>query len=104
MRRAARVDDNHRAIVAAFRSYGCSVTSLAAVGDGVPDLLVGRFGVTHLVEVKDGSKAKSKRKLTPAQVAFRDSWRGSPIHVVKSLDDVANLHRTWFTLVVLRAS
>ena len=41
MRQAAKVDDNQAAIVEALRSLGASVESLAAVGKGVPDLLVG---------------------------------------------------------------
>lgn len=95
MRRAAKVDANHRAVVNLFRAYGCSVQSLAAVGDGVPDLLVGRFGRSHLVEVKDGSKPPSQRKLTKAQVAWRDAWKGSTIHVVTNLGDVSALSIAW---------
>ena len=41
--RAARVDDNHVAVVEALRKAGAMVQSLAAVGDGVPDLLIGKF-------------------------------------------------------------
>lgn len=41
MRRAARTDANQTAIVEALRKCGASVQSLAAVGKGVPDLLVG---------------------------------------------------------------
>ena len=52
MRRAARTDSNHLELVKAFRTLGCSVLSLAAVGKGVPDLLVSIKGITWLVEVK----------------------------------------------------
>ena len=75
--RHARVDDNHGEIVAAIRSVkGCSVQSLAGVGDGVPDLLIGARGRTYLVEVKDGSKPISRRCLTPAQIQWRYRWNG----------------------------
>ena len=71
MRRAAKVDTNHREIVAALERCGCSVQSLAAVGAGVPDLLVGvaaRAGrLTLLMEVKDGARPPSERRLTPDQ-------------------------------------
>ena len=46
MRRAARIDRNQPEIVKALRQVGAHVTSLAAVGDGVPDLLVGFQGMT----------------------------------------------------------
>ena len=39
--RAARVDQNHVEIVKALRDHGAFVVSLATVGKGVPDLLVG---------------------------------------------------------------
>ena len=86
MRRAARVDDNQTEVVAALRAAGCGVVSLAAVGKGVPDLLVCARGETLLVEVKDGSKPPSKRKLTDAQVDFHRDWRGR-IETVTSAED-----------------
>lgn len=86
MRRAAKVDGNHAAIVAAIRRTGASVQSLAAVGGGVPDLLVGYLGTNLLLEVKDGAKAPSKRRLTPDQVAWHSDWRGK-VYVVTSPDE-----------------
>lgn len=60
--------------------------STAAIGDGFPDLAVGWRGVTYLLEVKDGSKPKSKRTLTPDEQKFHNEWRGAAA-VVTSLDD-----------------
>jgi Holliday junction resolvase len=85
VRRAAKVDANQAAVVKALRRVGCSVQSLAAVGAGVPDLLVGRNGRTFLLEVKDGSKVKSAQKLTPAQVDWHSTWKGAPVVVVSSV-------------------
>lgn len=85
MRRAARTDRNHTEICEALRAVGCSVQSLAACGNGVPDLLVSAKGRLILLEVKDGLKPISKRKLTPAQVQWRVNW-GSHTHVVTSVD------------------
>lgn len=76
MRRAARTDANQEAIVAALRAMGCSVLSLAAVGKGCPDLLVGFRGVNTLIEVKDGSKPPSRRALTDDEARFIAEWRG----------------------------
>ena len=89
MRRAARVDANHAEIVGALRSAGCWVLDLSAVGQGCPDLLV--HGPTHpwdlvLIEIKDGAKPPSERKLTPAQVKFHAGCN-APLRVVTSVDE-----------------
>jgi hypothetical protein len=76
LRRAAKVDANQAEIVAALRAVGATVTPLHAVGQGCPDLLVGYRGVNFCVEVKDGAKPPSARKLTPDQVSWHDTWRG----------------------------
>lgn len=76
MRTAAKVDANQAEIVADLRAAGASVQPLHAVGKGCPDLLVGHRGRTVLIEVKDGNKPPSARKLTPAQVEWHSSWRG----------------------------
>lgn len=82
MRRAAKVDANQPAIVAALREAGATVQSLAAIGDGCPDLLVGYQGVTLLMEIKDGTKPPSARRLTPDQLAWHGAWRGGALSVV----------------------
>ena len=96
MRRAARTDSNHTDIVDGLRQIGCSVLSLAAVGKGVPDLLVARNGKTVLMEVKDGTKRPSKRRLTPDQEIFHVAWKGE-IHVVESRFQAVGVVAGWFT-------
>ncbi len=88
MRRAAKVDANHTAVVQALCAHRCDVLSLAAVGDGCPDLLVwSPWTRSHeLLEIKDGAKSPSRRQLTPDQVKFHAKWGGS-IHVVTSVDE-----------------
>jgi hypothetical protein len=81
--RRRKVDANQAELVRDLRQIGCSVALLHMVGGGVPDLLVGIGGRNYLVEVKDGSKAPSARKLTPAQVEFHRDWRGS-VHVLST--------------------
>lgn len=79
LRRAAKRDSNHQSVVKALRAAGCGVVDLAAVGCGVPDLLVCTPTWPHetaLVEVKDGSKPPSARKLTPDQERFHAAWKG----------------------------
>jgi hypothetical protein len=87
MRRAAKVDANHGEIVAALRSVGATVQSLAAVGGGVPDLLVGWRGLNLLIEVKDGSRIPSQQKLTPDQERWHEAWNGQLVYVVRSVDE-----------------
>ncbi len=86
-RYAAKVDDNQPEIVAAWRAVGASVLLLHRVGEGCPDTLVGFRGLSHLVEIKDGNKIPSARKLTKHQVEFHADWLGSPVHVVKNVDE-----------------
>jgi hypothetical protein len=71
MRRAARVDANQDEIVSALRSVGAAVQSLAAVGRGVPDLLVGYRGELYLLEVKMPGET-----LTPRELTWHTLWQG----------------------------
>jgi len=86
MRRAAKVDRNQDEVVGALRAAGVLVLSLAALGKGVPDLLCAFHGRLVLIEVKDGTKAPSRRKLTPDQVEWHRDWAqaGVPLHVVET--------------------
>ena len=77
----AKVDANHTQVVSALRAAGASVQSLAAVGKGVPDLLVSFNGVNLLMEVKDGNKPKSAQKLTEDQIKWHGAWQG-PVCIV----------------------
>jgi len=88
MRRAAKVDDNQSEIVALFRKLGCSVKVTSSLGQGFPDLVVGILGCINLmVEVKDGEKPPSKRKLTDDEQKFKDEWKGQ-YDVVETPADV----------------
>ncbi len=82
MRRAARIDTNHHEIVDALRARGAAVYSLAAVGEGLPDLLVGYRGHTFLFEIKHG-----RNPLTPDQTIFFHAWVGGPLQIVRSVAD-----------------
>jgi Holliday junction resolvase len=86
MRTAAKIDKNQTEVVAALRKIGASVQSLASIGKGCPDLLVGFQGKLYLIEVKDGTNAPSKQLLTDDQKKWHENWTGSPVHVVRSID------------------
>lgn len=90
MRHAARIDANQEQIVAALRAMGATVR-IVTQGNGLPDLLVGFRGVTILIEVKDGQKVPSARKLTPAEQKFFEEWRGGIVAIVNSVDEAIDL-------------
>jgi len=86
LRRAAKVDANQAEVVVALQKAGASVTSLAAVGGGVPDLLVSWGGRWYVLEVKDGARPPSRRKVRANQAAWHDQQRAE-VHVVLSPED-----------------
>ena len=85
--RARRTDSNHAEIMAAFRKCGYAVHDTSRLGGGFPDLVVHRETIL-LVEVKDGRKPPSARKLTDNELEF--SYR-FPVQIVASVDDVIAL-------------
>lgn len=90
--RAARVDGNQSAIVGALIACGALVQSLARMGQGVPDLLVAFRGRVLLIEVKNGAKSPSRRRLTKAQV----DWHalGWPVVVVETVEGAVQALRS----------
>ena len=91
--RKERRDANEAEIIAALREAGCEVWQMCK--DEPADLLVlpqdpelfGRLGYVPtyplmLLEVKDGSKPPSARKLTPKQVDTHKVW---PVIVVEDV-------------------
>jgi hypothetical protein len=96
LRRAARRDRNHGEIVEAFGRLGCSVIDVASIPCGF-DLLIGYGGLTIPVEVKDGLKPPSKRKLTKNEKKIHDRWTGGKriVENVEQAAETANLLRRW---------
>jgi hypothetical protein len=79
-RRAPKRDDNERQIVDALRQAGAFVQPLDAV-----DLLVGFRGVWYVMEVKDGGKPLSQRRLTYDELEFVRRLRNeAPFFVVET--------------------
>jgi len=89
--RRGRIDDNQQAIVNILRTAGATVVLLSSVGKGVPDLLVGFRGVTLLMEIKDGKKPPSDRKLTTDQQKWHAEWRGGALAIVDSADSALRM-------------
>ena len=102
MRRAGKVDFAQAAIVDALRARGHLVLSLAPVGNGCPDVLVGcrrlvtRFvdGVPrqaheHVLVALEIKSVRNKRgdleRLTPREEEFHRKWAQWPVYVVSSI-------------------
>ena len=77
-------------IVRAMRAVGATVRVITQ-GDGLPDLLVGYNGHTILMEIKDGNKPPSARKLTDNEQKFFDEWKGGPLYKVESVDQALDI-------------
>jgi hypothetical protein len=90
MKRVARVDANQKEIVEAFRKLGATVLHLHQIGQGCPDILVGYQGSNYLVEIKDGAKSPSHRKLTDDQKTFHSKWNGQ-VCIINSINEIKPL-------------
>lgn len=84
--RARRTDANQNDVVKALRRVGASVRDTSRLGEGFPDLVVGYRADNFLLEVKDGTKPPSARKLTQPEEEFINNWRGT-VYVVKSVGE-----------------
>ena len=74
--RGNRTDSNQTEIVKHFRAWGCSVLIIADLKNCC-DIIVAKYGRTIAVELKDGKKVKSARKLTPGELKFEEGWLGA---------------------------
>lgn len=96
-RYARRVDGNHREIILMLQRCGAKVWDVSRLGGGFPDLLVAIKDSPHgewrlrLVEVKDGAKVPSKRRLTAPEARFADSVPDGLYAVVSSTAEVLDL-------------
>ena len=96
MRRATRKDANHAEVIRAFERLGCSVIDVSGTPCGF-DIVVGYAGQSRLVEIKDGTKPPSARKLTTNEAKIHGRWTGG-MSIVTDLEDVmrvANTLRKW---------
>lgn len=90
MRRICRTDRIQSEIVSALRKHGASVQPIHQLGRGIPDLLVGYGGRNFLLELKDGSKPPSARRLTPDEREWHQQWKGQAA-IVNSAEEAIKL-------------
>ncbi len=87
--RGKRIDANQPEAVTYLRSAGYSVFITATVGGGFPDLVCTHTEdrwFTALVEIKDGKRPPSARKLTVPEQAFHNIWPGTCITALSGED------------------
>ena len=94
MRRAARRDHGEQDIIKAMRACGAYVKAIN--DEGTFDLLVGYTGgsgrfYTLLIEIKDGTKPPSARRLTDAEQKFHDEWPGDNLYIINSVQEALDL-------------
>jgi len=87
-RRAAKVDDNQKEVVALFRKLGWTVLIISQLKN-CADIIVSKNSRTVTIEIKDGSKPLSARKLSEGEIKFRDSWQGEYALVICNDDVIA---------------
>jgi hypothetical protein len=83
-------DANQSEIIGALRAAGASVTILAGVGRGCPDLLVGIRDHNLLMEIKN-LEGRGNR-LTTEQEAWIKAWKGQ-VAIVTSIDEALTVLR-----------
>lgn len=82
-----RVDANQTELVREAERLGAQVQRISNIGQGCPDLLGAKDGRWFVVEVKDGSKPPSKRKLNERQVEWHRRF-DAPVWLWESVGDV----------------
>lgn len=92
-RYAHKRDANHGEIQAALEEIGVGVVDTSGLGEFV-DLVTFQRGIVRLIEIKDGAKVPSARKLTPAQIRLHEAARlhCCQVHVVTDVLSALILH------------
>lgn len=87
-RRAARIDKNHKKIVDGLKAVGATVQSMASLGKGCPDILVGYHGLNFVFEIKNPDA--SGAGLTAWEADWMNRWRGQK-DIVWTLDEALEI-------------
>jgi Holliday junction resolvase len=90
---ARRKDNSHKLIAQGLLAAGFSVADTSRLGDDFPDMVIGKHGVDAKVECKSENRRKNGVKtaaelLSEGQKGFKNEWRGSPVIVAYTLEDV----------------
>ena len=91
--RACRVDRNQPEIVKHFRDKGFSVLLIHTLKNCC-DIIISKNMRTACIEIKDGLKPKSQRKLTEGEQKFKNEWQGN-YFIIESVEDADKLILMW---------
>ncbi len=83
-RRVYGSDANSKELDARFKAFGASVWPL----ERPFDRLIGYRGRNILVEYKNRETSYGRAGLSKSQRAFAETWRGAPVELCESVDDV----------------
>ncbi len=83
---AKRRDSNHAEIRTKLRAAGVVVWDTGSAGGGLPDLIAKhrRTGEPIFLEIKDGKKSPSRRRLTKGEATFALHFH---VFIVLSVED-----------------
>lgn len=85
-----RKDANHAEILDYFRQAGAIVEDVSALSGLGFDLIVSAYGAVVMVEIKDGEKPPSARRLTQSERDAQMRW-GDKFAVVESVEQAQGL-------------
>ena len=88
-----RVDGNQALIVEALRLAGATVTILAKVGSGCPDIIAGWHGHNYFFEIKNLTGRGNR--LTEAQTKWINGWAGQVAVVYNEQDALSVLYGSY---------
>jgi Holliday junction resolvase len=87
-RRAHKTDTHQAELIADLRRFGFSIANYSGAGEDLPDLAIGRQGLTALLEVKTPRGLNGDYKISEGQRGFIETWRGNPIIVGHKAESV----------------
>lgn len=90
---AKRTDSNHAQILETLTKCGWYCLDTSRAGFGAPDAIAVRRGEVKLIEIKDGSKPPSARRLTKTEEEVHAAFKaaGLPIVILTSVDEALAL-------------
>jgi len=90
--RGNRIDANQNEIVRELRKVGATVLITSNLKNAF-DILVGFRGELYIVEIKDGSKPPSQRKLTPGETKCKQDFQnvGVKYHIINSVQEAIEM-------------
>jgi hypothetical protein len=93
--RRQRQDSNKKLLVTAILGLGGSWTPILPTGEGgQPDGLAGFHGIDQQVEIKaQGALPSANPETWEKQAAYRAGWRGRPVVVLRTVEEVQELER-----------